>query len=60
LIGTKLDDDALAAAAAAASAAANPISDKRGTVEYRIKVAGVLTKRAAKIAYDRARKGSAS
>ena len=54
LIGTKLDDDALEAAAAAASAAATPIDDKRGTADYRIRVAGVLTKRAAKIACERA------
>ncbi len=54
LVGSRLEDDALAAAAAAASAAANPIDDKRGTVAYRKKVSGVLTKRAAKIAYDRA------
>ena len=54
-VGSTLDDDALNKAAAAASAACNPINDKRGTVEYRVKVAGVLTRRAAKIAYDRAR-----
>jgi carbon-monoxide dehydrogenase medium subunit len=54
LIGSKLDDTALDAAAAAASAACNPINDKRGTLEYRVKVAGVLTRRAAKIAYARA------
>ena len=54
LIGSKLDDDALAKAAAAASAACKPINDKRGTIEYRTKVAGVLTRRAAQIAYDRA------
>ena len=54
LVGSRLDDDALDAAAAAATAAANPIDDKRGTVAYRKKVAGVLTKRAAKIAYGRA------
>jgi len=54
LVGTRLEDAALNAAAAAASAAANPIADKRGTVEYRKKIAGVLTKRAAKIAYERA------
>ena len=53
LIGTKLDDDALLAAAAASSQAANPISDRRGTVEFRRHVVGVLTKRAAKIAADR-------
>ena len=54
LIGTKVDDAALAAAAAASSALARPITDKRGTVEYRKKVVGVLTKRAAAIARDRA------
>ena len=54
LTGTKVDDDALARAAAASSALAKPITDKRGTVEYRRKVVGVLTKRAAAIARDRA------
>lgn len=55
LVGTQVDDDALNAAAAACSAAASPITDKRGTVEYRIKVVGVLCKRAGAIARDRAR-----
>ena len=55
LIGTKVDDDALANLAAAASAACNPIDDKRGTIEYRVKVAGVLARRAALIALERAR-----
>ena len=55
LIGTKIDDGALEALAAAASAACRPIDDKRGTKEYRIKVAGVLARRAAAIARDRAR-----
>ena len=55
LLGTTVDDDALAALAAAASAACNPIDDKRGTIEYRIKVAGVLARRAALIALERAR-----
>ena len=54
LIGTKVDDAALDAAAAACSAAASPITDKRGTVEYRRKVVGVLCKRAGAIARDRA------
>lgn len=55
LVGSTLDDDALAAVAAAASAAASPINDKRGTVEYRVQVAGVLAKRAAVLAADRAK-----
>jgi CO/xanthine dehydrogenase FAD-binding subunit len=54
LIGTKLDDAALQAAADAASAASKPITDRRGTVEYRKQVVGVLVKRAAKIAAARA------
>jgi len=55
LIGSRLDDNALARAAAAASAAARPIDDKRGTIAYRKTVAGVLVKRAAKIAAGRAK-----
>ena len=55
LVGSRLDDDALAAAAAAASDACNPIDDKRGTISYRRQVAGVLTRRAAGIAGDRIR-----
>ena len=58
LIGTRVDDPALAALAAATSAACRPIDDKRGTVAYRIKVAGVLARRAARIALQRAQ-GSA-
>lgn len=54
IIGSTLDDAALAALAAAATAAATPISDKRGTVEFRKDVVGVLARRAARIAYDRA------
>ncbi|NKB52597.1 MAG: xanthine dehydrogenase family protein subunit M [Rhizobiaceae bacterium] len=55
IIGSKLDDAALDKLAAAASAACNPIDDKRGTIKFRTHVAGVLARRAAKIAYDRAR-----
>ncbi|MBT6570665.1 MAG: xanthine dehydrogenase family protein subunit M [Gammaproteobacteria bacterium] len=54
IIGTKLDEEALENLAAACSAACNPIEDKRGTVEYRVRVAGVLAKRAANIAFERA------
>jgi carbon-monoxide dehydrogenase medium subunit len=55
ITGTKLEEKALEALDAAARAACNPISDKRGTVEYRTKIAGVLARRAAQIAYDRAK-----
>ncbi len=54
LIGTQLDDDTLHKLAATASAACNPITDRRGTVEYRTHIAGVLAERTAKIAYQRA------
>ena len=54
LVGTSLDDEALEKLARACSAACNPIDDKRGTVEYRTRLAGVLAKRAAKIAFSRA------
>ncbi len=54
LVGSRLEEAALASAASAASAAARPIDDRRGTVAYRKKVVGVLTRRAARIAYERA------
>ncbi len=60
IIGSTLDDAALEKLAAAASAACNPITDKRGTIEFRTKVAGVLARRVAKIAYERAQAGGAS
>ena len=56
LIGTKVDAAALKRLGDAASAACQPIDDKRGTREYRIKVAGVMARRAAEIALDRARR----
>jgi len=55
LIGSPVDDAALERLAAAARAACRPIDDKRGTVEYRTKVAGVLARRATGIALERAR-----
>jgi carbon-monoxide dehydrogenase medium subunit len=54
LVGSKLDDAALNAAASACSAACRPIDDKRGTIAYRTKIAGVLLKRTATIAAQRA------
>ena len=54
IVGTALDDGALAELQAACSAACAPIDDKRGTIAFRTKVAGVLAKRAALIAFERA------
>ena len=54
LIGSQLDDTALDAAASACSTACRPIDDKRGTIIYRTKVAGVLLRRTAAIAAKRA------
>lgn len=56
LIGTKVDEAALAKLEAAVRAACSPIDDKRGTKEFRIDVAGVLARRTALIALERARK----
>lgn len=58
IVGTKLDDAALDALAGAAEAACKPISDRRGTVEFRTDVAGVLARRTARIAYERAKGAS--
>src|SRR5712691_2844001 len=55
IIGSRLDEAAQERLSAAARAACRPIDDKRGTTEFRIDVAGVLTRRAALIALDRAR-----
>jgi carbon-monoxide dehydrogenase medium subunit len=54
LIGHRLDNETLSKLDAAAGRACKPINDKRGTIEYRIKVAGVLARRAAAIAFERA------
>ncbi|MEN3975879.1 xanthine dehydrogenase family protein subunit M [Emcibacter sp. SYSU 3D8] len=54
LAGNRPDEAILAKLADAASALAMPIDDKRGTTDYRRKVVGVLAKRAALIAYERA------
>ena len=55
LIGSTVDDAALTKMASAASAACNPITDKRGTKEYRIKTAAVMARRAAEKALERAK-----
>ncbi|MER9677534.1 xanthine dehydrogenase family protein subunit M [Mesorhizobium sp. M0208] len=51
LIGSKLDEATLERLAKVCAGACRPIDDKRGTVEFRRKVAGVLAKRAAMTAY---------
>jgi carbon-monoxide dehydrogenase medium subunit len=55
LVGSKVDDAALEKLAAAARAACRPIDDKRGTKAFRIDITGVLAKRVAKVALERAR-----
>lgn len=55
IVGSRLDAAAQQRLEAAAGAACRPIDDKRGTVEFRIDVAGVLARRAALIALARAR-----
>jgi len=54
LIGRKLDEAALERLAKVCAGACRPIDDKRGTIEFRRKVAGVLAGRAATTAYARA------
>jgi carbon-monoxide dehydrogenase medium subunit len=58
IVGSRLDEAALGRLEEAARAACNPIDDKRGTKEFRIQIAGVLARRVALIAYERA--GAAS
>jgi carbon-monoxide dehydrogenase medium subunit len=55
LAGKPASAEMFAAAGERASAATRPISDKRGTAEYRKHLAGVLVKRTLAIAVDRAR-----
>jgi carbon-monoxide dehydrogenase medium subunit len=55
LVGTTIDDAALTRLANAVSDACRPINDKRGTIEFRTQVAGVLAKRTALIALERAK-----
>ncbi|HET6184768.1 MAG TPA: xanthine dehydrogenase family protein subunit M [Acetobacteraceae bacterium] len=55
LVGSTLDEAALAKLDRAAQSVCKPINDKRGTIEYRTKVAGVLARRTAAIAYERAK-----
>jgi carbon-monoxide dehydrogenase medium subunit len=55
LVGKPANEATYAAAADIARQAARPISDKRGTTEYRRHLAGVLVQRTLAIAAERAR-----
>jgi CO/xanthine dehydrogenase FAD-binding subunit len=55
LIGSKLDAAALDKAGKACTAAASPISDKRGTADYRRAIVAVLCRRTTAIAAGRAK-----
>lgn len=55
LVGSRIEEEDLDRAADAARSICRPIADKRGTAAYRTHVAGVLVKRAAKIAKERAK-----
>ena len=54
LVGTKLDGSSLSRFSAECGQIAKPISDKRGSEEFRKDIIGVIAQRAAKKAYDRA------
>jgi carbon-monoxide dehydrogenase medium subunit len=55
LVGKPLNDGNIAAAAALAQKIATPITDMRGTAEYRTHMVGVLTRRVLKLAAERAK-----
>ena len=57
LVGGIFGEDSLQAAATAAARASSPINDRRGTVDFRKQVVGVLVKRAAAIAAERVKGG---
>jgi carbon-monoxide dehydrogenase medium subunit len=57
LIGSDLGAEAIAACVAHAQAACKPITDRRGTADFRRHVAGVLLRRVIDIAARRAAEG---
>ncbi len=60
LAGKRVTDETIQAAAEMAKDAAQPISDMRGTLEYRKHICGVLARRALESAVRNARKGAAA
>ena len=55
MVGSSLDEETLEKVSKICRDSCNPINDKRGTIDYRTKVAGVLFKRATLLAADRIR-----
>ena len=55
MVGSSLDEETLEKVSKICRDSCNPIDDKRGTIDYRTKVAGVLYKRATLLAADRIR-----
>jgi xanthine dehydrogenase FAD-binding subunit len=58
LAGQPVNDETFVKAAVLAQEAAQPITDMRGTAEYRRQIVGVLVRRALEMAVERARKGA--
>lgn len=54
LVGERLSDHVLAAAAEAAMRVADPITDPRGSADYKRQMAGVFVRRAIRAAWERA------
>ncbi|OQZ05336.1 MAG: hypothetical protein B6D36_10640, partial [Planctomycetes bacterium UTPLA1] len=54
LVGRMVNEDSMEVAATAAMEAASPISDIRGSADYRREIVGVLTRRALALAHRRA------
>ena len=55
LVGQEISEENITAASEAAQASATPISDMRGTAEYRTHLIGVLTRRALHCSIQRAK-----
>src|SRR5262245_23143270 len=55
ITGSMFEEGAIERFEKSVRAACKPIDDKRGTIDFRIKVAGVIARRAALKAYERAR-----